>query len=255
MNSINVWNAELYDKNLGFVSEFGKGVVELLNPQRGEKILDLGCGTGDLTYEIAKAGSTVFGIDLSQSMIEKARQKYPKIRFNVENGEDFRTIESYDAVFSNAALHWMKRPSKVVESVWLALRSGGRFVAEFGGQGNVETIIQGITDVLSQQYEMDATERNPWYFPSVGEYSSLLEQQGFRVTYALHFDRSTSLVDGENGLNHWLKGFGADFFQEFSESQQLILLEEIKEKLRPSLYHNGTWYADYKRIRIAAAKR
>lgn len=199
-SSINNWDANLYDGKIGYVSQMGRELVKLLNPQPGERILDLGCGTGDLSQEIARSGANPSGIDLSPSMIEKARQKFPDIQFAVENAETFRTSERFDAVFSNAALHWMKGAAKVVESVWLALRPGGRFVAEFGGRDNVATIIKGITDVRSE-YGISSTEINPWYFPGINEYSSLLEQQGFHVTYAVHFEHPTPLEDGENELN------------------------------------------------------
>lgn len=253
MSSLNTWDANLYDNKLGYVSNLGKEVIELLNPQKGEKILDLGCGTGDLTYEISKLGANVMGIDLSSTMIEEAKKKYPNIKFAIDNGETMRTNETFDAVFSNAALHWMKQASKVVESVALALRPGGRFVAEFGGKGNVETIIKGITDVLNE-YGINLKDRNPWYFPSIGEYCSLLEKYGFRVFYANHFDRPTPLEDKENGLNHWLDSFADDFFPEFNQDQRLKFYEKIKEKTRPSLYKEGIWVADYKRIRIVAVK-
>lgn len=255
MSSINVWDAELYDNKLGFVSDFGRGAVEWLQPQAGESILDLGCGTGDLTYEISKSGARVTGKDYSKEMIEKAQSKYPHIPFQVENGETFRTTEQYDAVFSNAALHWMKQADKVVKSVQLALRPNGRFVAEFGGKGNVQTVVQGITEVLSQEYGLDAAERNPWYFPSIGEYSLLLEEHGFKVSYAYHFDRPTPLADGERGLTHWLDSFADDFFPEFATEEKTVIYEKIKDKIQSDLYKDGVWTADYKRIRIAAVKK
>jgi trans-aconitate methyltransferase len=256
MNSLNVWNAELYDDKLSFVSSFGKGVVELLQPQRGEKILDLGCGTGDLTNDIFfKSGAIVTGVDFSCEMIEQARKKYPQIPFIVENGETFRTNEKYDAVFSNAALHWMKRADKAVESVELALQPGGRFVAEFGGKGNVQTVIRGITEVLSGEYGINVSNRNPWYFPSIGEYSTLLEQYGFKVSFAHHFDRATPLTDGDKGLNHWLDSFADDFFPEFSNEEKIVIYRKIKNKIHLDLYKDGIWEADYKRIRIVAIKK
>jgi trans-aconitate methyltransferase len=255
VSSLNVWNADLYDDKLSFVSNFGKGVVELLHPQKGERILDLGCGTGDLTYVISKSGANVTGSDFSEEMIEKARRKYPEIPFVIENGEDFQTDEKYDAIFSNAALHWMKQADKVVESVQLALNPGGRFVAEFGGEGNVQTVIRGIIETLSQDYGMDVEERNPWYFPSIGQYSTLLEEHGFRVSYAHHFDRPTSLADGEKGLNHWLDSFADDFFPEFSKEEKMKIYEKIKNKIKTNLYKDDTWIADYKRIRIVAIKK
>ncbi|SDW12978.1 Trans-aconitate methyltransferase [Marininema mesophilum] len=255
MSSVNVWNPDLYDDKLSFVSHFGKGVLKLLQPQKGEKILDLGCGTGDLTKEISKTGAVVTGSDFSEEMIEKARVKYPEIPFIVENGETFRTNEKVDAVFSNAALHWMKQAANVIESVRLALQPGGRFVAEFGGQGNVQTVIQGITEVLFQEYGIDASARNPWYFPSIGEYSILLEQHGFKVSYAHHFDRPTPLAYGEKGLDHWLDSFADDFFPELSTKERMMIYGKIKTKIQSTLYKDGIWVADYKRIRVMAIKK
>lgn len=246
------WNAELYDSKIGFVSELGKGVLELLSPQEGEKILDLGCGTGDLTHAMAQAGAIPLGIDLSPEMIEKAQRKYPKVRFAVENGETFRSTTAFDAVFSNAALHWMVNPERVVETVWHALRPGGRFVAEFGGKDNVVRVLKGITDALAV-YGIDATERNPWYFPSIGEYSAILEKQGFRVTYAVHFDRPTPL-DGEDGLQHWLQAFAKPFVDDFSAEERERAFALMEEKLRPTLFQSGTWTVDYKRLRMVAVK-
>lgn len=254
MSSSQVWKSDLYDNKLGFVSQFGKEVVELLNPLCGEKILDLGCGTGDLAYEIAKTGATVTGMDLSTEMIGKAREKYPHIDFIIGNAEDFRANEPYDAVFSNAALHWMKNPEQVVKCVWNVLPRGGRFVAEFGGQGNVETIINAISEVLYEDYGKDAARLNPWYFPSIAQYSTLLEQQGFRVTYAVHFDRPTKMEDGEKGLIHWLSGFAGNFCQEFTEEEKQLLFGKIAAKAKKDLFLNGSWYVDYKRIRIKAIK-
>lgn len=254
MSSQNVWNADLYDNKLSFVSLFGKGLVELLQPQPGERILDLGCGTGDLAYEISKSGAAVIGMDFSDQMIEKACAKYPQLTFMVGNGENFRTQEKYDAIFSNAALHWMKQAPKVIESVHLALKSGGRFVAEFGGKGNVQTIIKGITDILLEEYGIDSSNRNPWYFPSIGEYSTLLESYGFKVSLAQHYNRPTPLIDGDKGLNHWLDSFADDFFPEFTKEDQIILYKKIKEKVRPYLYQDNQWVADYKRIRVVAVK-
>lgn len=254
MSANHVWKTELYDNKLGFVSKFGKDVIELLNPTRGEKILDLGCGTGDLAYEISKKGATVTGMDLSTEMIEKARKKYSDINFINGDAENFQLDESFDAVFSNAALHWMKNAEKVVKCVWNVLKKGGRFVAEFGGHGNVETVIKAISEVLYENYGIDAGQRNPWFFPSIAEYSSLLEQQGFRVTYAVHFDRPTKMEDGENGLNHWLTGFANVFFKEIAEEEKQVVFEKIATKVRKDLFRNGSWYLDYKRIRMKAIK-
>ena len=192
------WASEHYDEKLSFVSEMGRGVIDLLEPAEGERILDLGCGTGDLTQGIALSKALVTGMDLSPSMLEKARIKYPNLNFVEGNAECFTVQEPLDAVFSNAALHWMKNAEDVVQCVHDALRPGGRFVAEFGGKHNVGTVVQAISEVLMEQ-GIDAGTRSPWYFPSIGEYSVLLERHGFRVTYALHFDRPTPMQDSGTG--------------------------------------------------------
>jgi trans-aconitate methyltransferase len=252
--SVNVWNADIYDEKLSFVSELGKSLIQMLGPKQGEKILDLGCGTGDLTNEIAKLGAEVVGIDASSHMIEKARKKYPYISFFVDRSETFRTQERYDAIFSNAALHWMKQDESVVQSMALALREGGRLVAEFGGKGNVDAIVKAIEEVLLTNYGIDAKEKNPWYFPSIREYSSLLEKYGFRVMYANHFDRPTPLPDGDQGLDHWLDGFAGAFFAGLKSSEKDMVYQQIKQRLKAYLWKDGVWIADYKRIRIMAAK-
>ncbi|WP_338554253.1 methyltransferase domain-containing protein [Paenibacillus sp. KS-LC4] len=254
MSSEQVWQSEHYDNKLGFVSELGKDVVRLLNPLKGEKILDLGCGTGDLAHEISQTGAFVTGMDLSEPMIKQAQRKYPQIPFFVGNGEQFMVDATFDAVFSNAALHWMKNPSAVLAGVWNTLSPGGRFVAEFGGKGNVGTIVQAISEVLHEDFGMDAGKLNPWYFPSIAEYSTLLEQQGFRVTYAAHFDRPTKIEDHEQGLNHWLRGFADHFFTAFSEAERTAACSKIADKARNELFHDGSWYADYKRLRVMAVK-
>lgn len=247
------WASEHYDRKLSFVSELGRGVVDLLEPAAGERILDLGCGTGDLTHEIATSGAHVVGRDLSRSMLEKARIKYSNLTFVEGNAESFTAEQPFDAVFSNAALHWMKNAEEVVKCVYAALPSGGRFVAEFGGQHNVRIPVEAITEVLREE-GIDAEQLNPWYFPSIGEYSSLLEKQGFRVMYALHFDRPTPMQDGDQGLRHWLDGFAGPFFKDASPEFKETVYDKIEQKTKPDLYKDGTWYVDYKRLRIKAVK-
>jgi trans-aconitate methyltransferase len=252
--SSNSWNSEAYDSKLDFVSKLGDSVLELLAPKQGERILDWGCGTGDLTAALAEAGATAVGLDLSVDMIARARQKYPHIDFHVANGVDYRTNEPlFDAVFSNAALHWMPQAAETAKSIWLALKPGGRFAAEFGGSGNVAIISAAITRVLEQR-GYDPNGRNPWYFPTVGEYSSLLERTGFRVTFAQHFDRPTPLK-GDSGMRDWLDMFSDDFFADIaSDDEKESIYQAIIEETRPALYHNDSRFADYKRLRIVAVK-
>jgi ubiquinone/menaquinone biosynthesis C-methylase UbiE len=254
MNSTNVWKTELYDNKLAFVSDFGKEVVQLLHPKPGEAILDLGCGTGELAYEIAQLGANVKGMDLSPEMIARARSKYEHIPFLIGNADSFELDEKFDAVFSNAALHWVKNAEQSLRCIRDVLNNGGRFVAEFGGKGNVGTITNAIHQVLDEEYGIDGGQLSPWYFPSIAEYSTLLERQGFRVTYAAHFDRPTKMKDGEDGLSHWLSGFTDDFFRELIDVDRRVIFKSIAEKVRGKLFQNGNWYVDYKRIRISAIK-
>jgi len=253
LSSMNNWHADHYDKHISYISEIGKGLLDLLQPEHGERILDLGCGTGDLANELFMRGVVPTGIDYSPTMIEKACAKYSHIQFMVSNAETFRTDQPFDAVFSNAALHWIKRPEKVIESVWLSLREGGRFVAEFGGKGNVHNIVESISNVFAE-LGISANDRNPWYFPSVSEYTSLLEAQGFRVAFAAHFERTTPFHDGEKGLRHWLDMFCDDFFNGFTDEQRTQLYDRIEHTAKPKLFRDGVWHGDYKRIRIVAMK-
>jgi len=247
------WNPLHYDHKLGFVSEYGKDVVSLLNPRPDEKILDLGCGTGDLSFEISKSGASVVGIDFSEAMIVLARQKYAGLQFWVANGETFRTPERFDAIFSNAALHWMTHPDRVIHSVGLALKRGGRFVAELGGKGVAETVINALETALKER-GVSVAGKNPWYFPSIGEYCTLLEAGGFRTTYAVHFDRPTPMEDGDDGLNHWLNGFAGSYLQGLDPAAKLQVMDRVAQLTRPTLYHNGQWVIDYKRLRFMAVR-
>ncbi|MFC4305408.1 methyltransferase domain-containing protein [Cohnella boryungensis] len=251
--STNHWNSEAYDSKLDFVSKLGGGVMELLAPKPGERILDYGCGTGDLTIQLADAGAAPVGIDLSADMITRARQKFPGIDFQIADGLQYRTDHPFDAVFSNAALHWMPQAEAAAKAVWHALKGGGRFVAEFGGHGNVAAITAAISRAL-EKHGYDPAGRSPWYFPTLGEYSALLERIGFRVTFAQHFDRPTPLK-GDSGLADWLDMFSDDFFGDIASSdKKASIYRTIMEEAAPTLYRDGGWFADYKRLRIAAVK-
>ncbi|MGG1659285.1 class I SAM-dependent methyltransferase [Brevibacillus sp. NRS-1366] len=253
MSQTKRWNAELYDDKMNFVSHYGRGLVDWLQPVSSERILDLGCGTGDLTTQLAETGAKVAGIDFSADMIRTARQKYPHLPFHVADAHTYRTEESYDAIFSNAALHWMKKPEEVIRTVWLALAPGGRFVAEFGGKGNCDQVVNALRIAL-QQKGISADERIPWYFPSIAEYAILLEKQGFRVVLASHFDRPTTMPDGDYGLRHWLDSFCSPFFTDLSPDEMEEVCLHVTELLRPTLFQEGKWIVDYKRIRIIAKK-
>lgn len=254
MNSnVQQWNANLYDSNHKFVSMLATDLVELLSPKAGERILDLGCGTGHLTQEIANCGAKVFGVDSAETMILQAQTNYPKLNFAVLDAINLDFKAEFDAVFSNAVLHWIKQPEKVIAGVWKSLKPGGRFVAEFGGKGNINLIQTALKQAICKENSTFEEVFNPNYFPSIAEYGSLLEKQGFELTYATLFNRPTPL-DGEQGIVNWLKMFRNSTLAAFSQDAQTRILANVEEQLRPSLYKNGTWFADYRRLRIVAIK-
>lgn len=247
------WDSALYETSFKFIPAMGEELIALLTPQPGERILDLGCGTGSLTHKITSYGAFALGIDSSPEMIEQARHSYPDLQFVVARGEEFRVSpeERFDAIFSNAAIHWMKDAEAVVQRMYDALKPRGRVVAELGGKGNVS----GILDALERGMTAAGyTFENPWYFPSIGEYASLLEKYGFRVTYAAHFDRSSPLEGGEQGLTNWLTMFAGGILKAVPPEARSALTREVERHARASLYHDGVWVADYVRLRIIALK-
>lgn len=250
----NSWDATLYQDKHDFVWQYGEDLLQLLNPQPGEYILDLGCGTGQLTEKIAQAGAEVLGTDNAATMIEKARQNYPHLHFDVADARNFRVDKPFKAVFSNAMLHWVKEPEAAIASIHQALKSGGRFVAEFGGKGNIQNIIEALYNALETLGIYNPQALNPWYFPSIGEYVNILEKQGFDVTYAALFNRPTTLAEGEFGMANWIQMFASAFLAGLTPDQQVQLIREVEATLQNKLYHQESWTADYRRIRIVAIK-
>jgi trans-aconitate methyltransferase len=248
------WNAELYDDKHAFVSQYGEGVLELLAAKAGERVLDLGCGTGDLANQLQGLGAEVVGVDASPEMIATAKEKYPYINFEVANAVDFDFNEPFDAVFSNATLHWIKDADSAIKNVYNVLKAGGRFVAEMGGKGNMQQMIAATNTILNKYGYNNAGQPHPWYFPSTAEYAAKLEGQGFRVTYTAHFDRKTLLQDGRQGVAKWLNMFGPSFFNEIPADKLTTILNEITDLLETDYEDNGRWYADYKRLRFIAIK-
>lgn len=250
----NSWNTSLYEQQHAFVWQYGESLLELLAPQAGERILDLGCGTGQLTQKIAESGAFVHGIDSSVSMIAQARANYFQLDFAVADARNFQVEQLLDAVFSNAVLHWIKEPDAAIDCVAKALKPRGRFVAEFGGKGNVKAIVAALLSVLSEIGCDEPEALNPWYYPSIGEYAGLLEKQGFEVSYAVLFDRPTLLEGGNAGMVNWIEMFAGGFFSGLSEEVRSQVINAVEQRLRSTQYRDGNWMADYRRIRIVAVK-
>ena len=245
----NDWDTSSYDEDHSFVFEYGEAVVDLLAPQPDERVLDLGCGTGHLTARIASTGADVVGLDASLEMIDEARETYPDVRFVHADARDFDFEEPFDAVFSNAALHWIADQDAVLESVARALRPGGRFVAELGGAGNVQAIVDAVREAAKDRgYEVES----PWYFPTIGEYASRLERHGFEVREATLFDRPTELDGGADGLASWLEMFGDSLLSAVPDDERPAVVADVADRLREEHLVAGTWIADYRRLRIRA---
>jgi trans-aconitate 2-methyltransferase len=248
------WNANLYNAKHDFVWKFGSDVVSLLAPQVGERILDLGCGTGHLTAQIAESGAAVMGVDRSAEMVAAAQAAYPNLRFEVVDARRLAFNEKFDAVFSNATLHWIHEPEGVLQGIYKALRTGGRFVAELGGKKNIRAMQDAFDAALVELGAAQPGEVQPWYYPSVSEYSTLAEKNGFEVRFITLFDRPTGLADGAGGLRIWINMFGGDYLVKAGEAKREEFLRIVEEKLRPQLYRDGQWWADYRRLRLVAYK-
>jgi trans-aconitate methyltransferase len=243
------WNSARYEKNARFVSNLGEPVVDLLNPQAGERILDLACGDGALTEKIIARGAKVVGVDGSADMVAAARRR--GIDARVADAQQLEFAAEFDAVFSNAALHWMKRdPDAVILGVCRALRPGGRFVAEMGGHGNVAAIVVALCSSLESFGVKDSTTILPWYFPSAHEYRGRLERAGFRTEYIELIPRPTPLA---TGMRAWLETFAIPLIKSVPQEARADFLDEVTERLRPALCDaSGKWTADYVRLRFLA---
>lgn len=254
MSNFTTWDPRSYNQQHGFVANYGLEVIKLLAPQPQERILDLGCGTGPLTAEISQHCAKVVGIDNAASMIEAARQSYPEIEFVVADAQNFSFEIPFDAVFSNAALHWLHNPKAAIDCVWNVLKPGGRFVAEMGGYGNVQTILSSIVQAAAKCGVNAAFSELANYFPKLSQYTTLLEERGMRVMQAFHFDRPTPLEEGDAGLRNWIKMFRRQVLDGMSADKQEQFLTCVEDIARPDLFHDGRWFADYRRLRFYAVK-
>lgn len=250
MTSTQTWNPKRYACNARFVSDLAAPVVELLAPQPAECILDLGCGDGVLTAKLAAMGCNVVGVDSSAEQVEAARQLGLDAR--VADGENLSFDGEFDAVFSNAALHWMRNPQAVIAGVWRALRRKGRFVAELGGHGGCEKIKKELVDALNRR-GFDGEAAVPWYFPTVEEYSALLTGAGFSIRYIALIPRPT-LLPGD--ITEWLDTFAESFTSRLPLKEREAYVEEVRDALEPELRGpDRKWTADYVRLRFAAFKQ
>jgi trans-aconitate methyltransferase len=249
MSSAQTWDPETYARNARFVSDLGSAVLDLLAPRSGERILDVGCGDGVLTKRLVDLGCEVVAVDASAAQIEAARQR--GIDARVLNAEALPFHEEFDAVFSNAALHWITRADAVIAGVYRSLTPGGRFVAECGGDGCVQTIRTALVEALDRR-GIDGGARVPWYFPAVDEYTAKLERAGFQVDSIALIPRPTPLPGDVTG---WLETFAHSFVDGLTARERADYFDEVRSMLEPQLRDTtGTWVADYVRLRFKASR-
>ncbi len=248
------WKPALYNDKHAFVYQYGESLIDILAPQAGELVLDLGCGSGQLTAKIAERGAPVIGIDNSADMIHDAQAKYPALDFHVMDAADFRFDQPFDAIFSNAVLHWVLQKEEAIQCMYQNLKPGGRLILEFGGKGNVGTIVNQLRQSLQKRGFTEQASIELWYFPSIGEYATLLEKKGFRVTLSQHYERPTELADEQTGIQDWIEMFGGAFLKGIPATEKNEITREVQTMIREQCFSNGKWYADYKRIRIVAIK-
>jgi SAM-dependent methyltransferase len=242
------WDARLYDRHHSFVWERATEVFAWLDPQPGETIVDLGCGTGHLSARIAAARATVIGIDSSPEMLAAARNSYPDLDLRPGDARTFELDRPVDAVFSNATLHWVPEAELVARRVFAALRPGGRFVAEFGGRGNVTGIMSAVRSVLEPRGLYSWRDQ---YYPTAEEYGLVLDEAGLEVKRVELVTRPTPL---EEGLRTWLRMFRGEMLELIPPDELEASLTAIEESARADLFRDGVWWADYVRLRVKAVR-
>ena len=241
------WDAGCYARNVRFVSDLGGPVVELLGQVKGLKILDIGCGDGALTERLAADGADVVAIDASESQVAAARARGLEAR--IADARNLTFEGEFDAVFTNAALHWISPPEAVISGVARALKTKGRFVGEFGGAGNVETVRQALVSVLNQR-GYDGAAADPWFFPSDDRYRGMLEAAGFSVESAALIPRPTP-IPGD--LGDWIETLAGSFLAVVPDDEREDVISDVRDAVRSSLQQpDGGWSLDYVRLRFAA---
>ena len=242
-----VWSADAYAKNARFVADLAGGVVDWLAPRPGERILDLGCGDGALTERLVATGASVLGVDASTDLVAAAAARGLDVKLGDGAALDFDA--EFDAVFSNAALHWMREAEAVAAGVRRALKPGGRFVGEFGGHGNVATMRTALA-ALAPRYDVDPALAHPWYFPTAEGYSGLLTGAGFKVERCVLIPRPTALP--ASGVVGWLETFMNPYLNQAGAAASAVLAD-AEALLAPALRDpDGVWIVDYVRLRFEA---
>lgn len=245
------WNSELYDSKHNFVSEYGKDLIEFIPSDINQKILDLGCGTGTLTYQLSDKCSYILGVDSSADMIELAKKNYPSVDFKVMNILSLPFNREWDIIFSNAVFHWVKDHNLLVKNIEQSLKNGGKLICEFGAKGNISIIEKNFEIALK---ELGFEYNSKFNFPSEEEFKNILLSHNFDVKDIYSFDRPTVFNHGEDGLYNWAEQFFRLELDNFNDDQQKIILNRFEEISREELWNGSNWVGDYRRLRVIAEK-
>lgn len=243
------WDAKEYKKNFSFVTTYGEDLFNLIS-KKGGNALDVGCGNGKLTKNLKNLGFEVLGIDSSKEMIDLAKKEYNDISFLNESITDYKKENTYDLIFSNAVMHWIKDQNSAISNIASSLKVGGEFICEFGGY----LCANSIHSTLKEEFEKLGYHYNfTFYFPKISEYTTLLEKHGLTVKYAILFDRPTPLPKEQTVID-WINMFVTEAFKDVGLDDKEIILNNTLNKLKDTLYKDGVWIIDYTRIRIKAIK-
>ncbi len=243
------WNADDYATHAGYVSALTQVVMQDLAPQQGEAVLDLGCGDGELAAAMIEAGCDVIGVDSSSSLIAAACAR--GVDAHVGDAQEIDYDAQFDAVFSNAALHWMPKQDQIAARSFKALKDGGRFVVEMGGDGNIALIRAAMTNALAEM-DIDFAARDPWVFPSVDDQTARLEQAGFKVNKCVLRARPTELPTDVRG---WFETYSNEILSDLTDAQRNTVIDRMVELCRPDLCRaDGKWMVDYVRLNFVAVK-
>ncbi len=244
------WEAKEYLNNFNFVTNYGSGVIELLNLTPNMKGLDLGCGNGDLTLELSEKDINIIGIDQSFDMIELAKKRHPNLEFYNIDALKMPYQNEFDFVFSNAVFHWIKEQELLAKNISTSLKQGGQLVCEFGGYGCASKVHEALKKAFNKR---NIEYVFPFYFPNISTHTKILEDNGLTVTHAFLFDRFTKLNEG-NTVIDWIKMFVTEAFINIEENIKNEIYSEVLSTLKPTLLKEDGWYIDYVRIRIKAIK-
>lgn len=246
------WNSKLYDEKHNYVAEYGKKLIDLVNFNKDQVILDLGCGTGVLSNELARKGAKVLGVDLSSDMIKKAKESYPKISFGILNACELNFDSKFDTVFSNAVFHWIPDQRRLLKSINKALKKNGKLICEFGSEGNIKVIEDAFKHTVEK---LDIEYKTPFFFPSKEDYTELLISEGFEVEYILEYSRPTKLNEEEKGLRNWISQFFSSYLVDMREEEKENIFVEVEDLCRNKLWIDNSWVADYRRLQVVAIKK